>query len=1101
MNRINRNHYSSMFLLPAIYYILLCVQILNAYDEHKPSVTISQHFHKANCLDDYDITTIYRLADPRLTDSNGLLDGSNATSNSNYSIESIEIHSRTNAIGIPILIGNQIDNNSLSDAILQFNLAEFYKYGFMPNNSRMGVYLDSNYWKQSTILLTGDKCAVDSVSSTTSYNTEYKLNECIDALEYKYDKHFYPYSARDDIHQTFLKIHWKPAKKQTCLSITYYHSWDSEMEIIMSISNENDTLITSSILEKKDSIMTLKVTDMALIQDQKYKMLLKRKYSSALNYNDYNSYLGNWFELIRISQCSDEDEEEVRVVSINDIGHWFEGPKPFNIFGNDDTTVCNKIQSSTKYCLNGGFVQSTRQKCVCPPGFKGQFCEIGCGSNFYGADCNGACSMHANEMCRGLLMCTKYYGCTCPVGLTGPLCNKDCKPGTYGADCKQTCSSNCHNNKCDQYTGICYHGCSQGYLPPYCLQRYPYLINPPILLSSKYDSLEMELNFKLDNIKGGDTNIKLKYYQIFYKPKIEDEFTKSEIKLINETSDGTIDILNDLIPDTTYMIGVLIITDDGNFNRENIVYGQYKTSHCIQPEITDYNIKLISGIKSVNITWNEIIPKQLECKITEYVITLTFNQTQNKMSGVKEIKSSFNTSHLIENLYPGYNYSTSLTPKTTKGPLRSSPTYSFTPLMTENDVSIKDIVVTTYNKTIKISWKLGNAYRYDATVNKPIKCVLRYKLQRILSCSMDEIKNDWTSTTIYNRTNYEIFDVIPNSQYCIQVTVANNLNTVQRENHVCTLTPASYPMTKPVFDLQHPMNVTNSSVFVQWKVDPVNCSKLNGLLSTYYIELKDKGNNILQVKETKKNYIYINNLKSNNYYELKVFIKTHIGYNPEQYLFTNFTTKSKYLVPVYDIVAYKKSLRHRSVGLRWYYLEDANLNGFIVSINEDGGNANNVIVIAATKCSAWPEYYCHNFNNLNPANTFTFNIKPKLINNPEGGKVSSITFKMIDELPDSPNNFKVIDIGKTFMTLKWDIPWIFNGVLDMFIINVEEMSDMNLYSSMRAIELAIYEEVPSYNYTLKNLNPGSTYSIGIVSVSKSLWYSLPSTIHATTLFY
>jgi len=78
------------------------------------------------------------------------------TSNSNYSIESIEIHSRTNAIGIPILIENQIDNNSLSDAILQFNFTEFYKYGFMPNNSRMGVYLDSNYWKRSTILLTGN---------------------------------------------------------------------------------------------------------------------------------------------------------------------------------------------------------------------------------------------------------------------------------------------------------------------------------------------------------------------------------------------------------------------------------------------------------------------------------------------------------------------------------------------------------------------------------------------------------------------------------------------------------------------------------------------------------------------------------------------------------------------------------------------------------------------------------------------------------------------------------------------------------------------------------------------------------------------------------
>jgi len=45
---------------------------------------------------------------------------------------------------------------------------------------------------------------------------------------------------------------------------------------------------------------------MDLIQDQNYKMILKRKYSSALNYNDYNRYLGNWFELIRIIQCPDE---------------------------------------------------------------------------------------------------------------------------------------------------------------------------------------------------------------------------------------------------------------------------------------------------------------------------------------------------------------------------------------------------------------------------------------------------------------------------------------------------------------------------------------------------------------------------------------------------------------------------------------------------------------------------------------------------------------------------------------------------------------------------------------------------------------------------
>lgn len=63
-----------------------------------------------------------------------------------------------------------------------------------------------------------------------------------------------------------------------------------------------------------------------------------------------------------------------------------------------------------------------------------------------------------------------------------------------------------------------------------------------------------------------------------------------------------------------------------------------------------------------------------------------------------------------------------------------------------------------------------------------------FQLQRILSCSLEILKNDWTSVMISNRTNYEIFDVIPNAQYCIQVQVANdNINT-QQDTQICALT-------------------------------------------------------------------------------------------------------------------------------------------------------------------------------------------------------------------------------------------------------------------------------------------------------------------------
>lgn len=46
------------------------------------------------------------------------------------------------------------------------------------------------------------------------------------------------------------------------------------------------------------------------------------------------------------------------------------------------------------------------------------------------------------------------------------------------------------------------------------------------------------------------------------------------------------------------------------------------------------------------------------------------------------------------------------------------------------------------------------------------------------------------------------------------------------------------PNIAPDLDLENPMYITNNSVFVQWKFDSINCSKLNGLFLTYFVELK-----------------------------------------------------------------------------------------------------------------------------------------------------------------------------------------------------------------------------------------------------------------------
>ncbi|XP_025409390.1 tyrosine-protein kinase receptor Tie-2-like [Sipha flava] len=229
---------------------------------------------------------------------------------------------------------------------------------------------------------------------------------------------------------------------------------------------------------------------------------------------DCSHYKDTNFKLIKISQCLKSKKEVIPLQDRNALPH----PYSINVLGVGPHLLIfegQQVTKDTSDCLHGGYKLYPLSRCICPPGFTGPICETGCGPNSYGADCKGICSLH-DRMCRGMLMCTTY-GCTCPVGLTGPWCNQDCESGKYGADCNQTCSSNCYNNSCDPYTGICSRGCVPGYVFPRCLEKYPYLINPPELISSQYESLEIKLNLNSTNIKGGDNNIEPKYYQLLYK--------------------------------------------------------------------------------------------------------------------------------------------------------------------------------------------------------------------------------------------------------------------------------------------------------------------------------------------------------------------------------------------------------------------------------------------------------------------------------------------------------------------------------------------------------------------------------------------------------
>ncbi|XP_025196649.1 uncharacterized protein LOC112595599 [Melanaphis sacchari] len=1042
---------------------------------------------------DYDITTIYRTTNEfKETYKNVGFKDPDFYKNYSKNSYSIEIHSRTNAIGLPIF--EEVESSHKihpRQSISQINKLVFLKYDLSENNSQIKFKHFPKNWKINTTSLTGKILKIYFIFLTY---------HCTSVFEYRYEMQNIHY-----IHDftTIFSVLWTADEVRSGLSITYIHTVSSKMDIYLDLTFKNNSIIRITKLLKFDDIRTITFNNISFIKNQEYMVSLQMKMN-----NDYYQkgrydyvYNGFWFGLIRIAESSNYDEEDVRIV------HGFEGePKSFDILGNNKKFNRTESMYQKSECLNGGYKLPTMNNCTCPPGFIGNLCETACGPNSYGLDCKGVCSMHDHEMCRGMYMCTKF-GCTCPPGLTGPLCNIDCATGKFGVDCSQFCSPNCYDRVCDQYTGVCTNGCSPEYIPPYCLQKYPYLLNPPALISSKYESLEILCDFQSSNVMNEDKNIKLKYYQIVYKALGEEKFTNSEIKPIIENSNGTNEILNDLDVDTVYLVGVLLITDDGNFNDQDIVYGQFKTS-CIPPKIDDFNVTLVSGIKSINITWNKISTSvnPLKCNIFEYLLMLSHNQSQNQISGVQKIVSNSTSGHNINNLIPGYQYDIQIILNTTEG-LFSSPIYSVAPL-TGNEFKVKEITTIGEDGKIKVFWKLGYIHeRYNVMVkplvNEPITYILRYKIKRILSCTSHDLESHWMSITISNQTNYEILDVVPNSQYYIQVYIAED-SFDQRKQTKYILTPTSKPNIAPDLDLENPMYITYNSVFVRWKFDFINCSKLNGLFSTYFVELKEKSNNYLQVKETKQNNILFDNLKSNTQYELKVFIKTHNGYNPEHFLFINFTTFGV-LGPVDDLMVYKKNLKNKVIGLRWHYPDNSKLDGFIVSFNGSFNTSfitheKNVTIVPPIKCSAWSEYFCYTFYVFSASNNYTFIIQPKTPEYPEGGLSSSITFTNIDGSPDPPSNVRVIGIGKTFINLQWDIPWTFNGTLEMFIINIEEIAslDKTCCVYLAPIEVPFDEEVPSYNYTLKELQPGSTYSINVISVTISPHYSSPARIYEVT---
>ncbi|XP_050443699.1 angiopoietin-1 receptor-like [Adelges cooleyi] len=646
---------------------------------------------------------------------------------------------------------------------------------------------------------------------------------------------------------TDVNISWTPRKTvKGCFSITYRDSFNVD-----SAGNEEYNKYYSPVLfiqENGKNIpierVLLPITETMMILRTDYFFFKNKTYHFIIRH--FYKYEWRRFGIKRIAHCNENgDVYEISSEELN-----------------------SEIPNSVKVWTSKNLGQEVK------PLQLNEVCEL----NKYGPNCSETCSISPN-FCQGFLFCTETNECSCASGFTGRFCDIKCLQGTYGRDCKKSCSENCLS--CDIHNGNCAGNCKKNFVPPDCTEKYPWLIKPPQIISSDYHSVKLNTSFGSENIGGSQKN-KISLYQIVYKQSSAmSGFQYTVFKEIQD-SNYAVDKIDNLLVETEYTFGAIVVTEDGNLNDEDTSMVNY-TIDCQVPTNIDYGIELSKGAEYINVTW--IKPntnKAYDCEINEYMLKLMYNDEY-------KVVSTKNFNYTFDNLIPGYTYAVQVTARTMQGPAQPSNIFYET-LDVQGYIGIQNIAVKLLDsETIGyVTWELIDAYK-----NASINYLLKYKINRHFSCSFpNTIKSNWSTVVIYNKTEYNILGLIPYTQYIIQVhPITEGYTYGDDENVIFKKTASSTPNLAPTLDTSQPISITNETTTIKWFVDNKNCNKLNGFPTGFHLILKNLKDSTQTVHETEDASIELTNLVPNTEYELQVFIKTNKGFNINYMLSVPFKTK------------------------------------------------------------------------------------------------------------------------------------------------------------------------------------------------------------------
>lgn len=722
-------------------------------------------------------------------------------------------------------------------------------------------------------------------------------------------------------------------------------------------------------------------------------------------------------------------------------------------------------------CLNGGVCHDLTGDCICPPGFNGTRCENACQPGFFGRDCSQQCYNEQNEVtnCAEILFCLPDpYGCSCISGFTSYFCNQTCGFGFYGAGCKQTCSTHCRNSEtCEPATGKCVKGCEDGWHGASCLLSYPVFKLSPVIKEITANSIQFTFKeWEMNKDKGVGIP---DYYMIQYKNNVyvTSEWIDGEKIKANNGSDEDYDVtIDNLFPDTTYVIRVIIIDISGNKQLTNVPVIIRKTM-CGVPKEPPKNI-IFDATQSrvIVITWE--LPPQETWNCKDISVEIFYNTTTTERSFENIKKNSF---EIQTDPYTKWNVAL----RTVNENFSSKwSTLKSVVSAQEAPSKVTNLAVITNTSEIYVTWD-----KPEKENGILIKYVVKYQQTSWRDyCNLIN-STELTKEIDANETSVNL-DVYPYSNYRLKVFAV----TIRPgpENEATFETEESVPAAPPI----NLRIISTETTRVHLKWDTPICNLSFGKVIEYHYVLKslDPWEIINHFESVTVLQTVIENLYPFTTYKIQIYAGTKIGYSNYS-ADLNFTTKSdKPLAPT-ELIVYRST--ESILALSWippypprgrlwkygiqYYCQRCVSNTVTVYVNQ-------------TKCidEIREDHHCYTLSGLKENQKYTIQIAAFNEDVYKMGAEATISAETKESKPDPPDRAWAENVTEHSFNIIWLSPYKTNGNLTNYRINITAVDSYNT-EVIGSMQMKITDS-NTRNCIFTDLHPATVYNTTIEASTK-----------------